>query len=628
MKHLLMMAAVAGCCASLSARIVENPEFECRKSSVLTVKTIDLGKDSTRVTFDVVFRPGWWIQVDSASYLSDPVTGTRYLPTSTEGIAFGEQHVTPAEGCYTIAINYPPLPEGLSAVDFSTGSTWATYGIDLTGKRHTADVAGAFTVTDTDYKPCGDFFTSGVSRLSGAIKGYDPRLGFDLLELYVSDLPLGISAPMAVKITSDGTFSREIPLTTPQMVTVMVNNTYMQVYLEPGNDLQLLLDWEGVLAMDRSRGLIDLIPGVKYGGSLGQINRQLADAPQTPMLPVRYSDKVTPRQACDSINADMDRHDAAIAAYVAAHPELLPGVADGLAANSLAERTYALLDVEIRSRDDVYVLDRSNPPFDYEMLRRPYTRLAAVSRTSLNFIRPMHILLNRMGFCHMHYYYIDSEQPDGPEYSAKRGRLMTEFMGHDTPPLIWQLAISSRIGQTLHEAASSPEHYRTELDDHFDSEILEPALKSRLNDCYEGYVKNAGPQPLPDTEGGRIMQEIMKPYLGKWVLVDFWGTSCGPCRAGIQNSVELRNKYRDTMAFLFVTSERDSPERAYNSYVAQHLAGENSIRISDEKMSLIRELFKFTGIPRYVMFDPEGRVVDSDFSGYHNLEYFIQHEML
>lgn len=80
---------------------------------------------------------------------------------------------------------------------------------------------------------------------------------------------------------------------------------------------------------------------------------------------------------------------------------------------------------------------------------------------------------------------------------------------------------------------------------------------------------------------------------------------------------------------LFISDDSGS-ESSYEDFVMKYLEGETSYRISESDFHLLRDLFSFSGIPRYVLIGRDGKVVDSDFNFYsmkNNLkEYGIELE--
>ena len=62
------------------------------------------------------------------------------------------------------------------------------------------------------------------------------------------------------------------------------------------------------------------------------------------------------------------------------------------------------------------------------------------------------------------------------------------------------------------------------------------------------------------TTSGEIVE--MKSLLGKVVLVNFWGTWCGPCRAEIPDFVKLYNNHHDQgLEIVGITLTSGSPEK-------------------------------------------------------------------
>ena len=95
------------------------------------------------------------------------------------------------------------------------------------------------------------------------------------------------------------------------------------------------------------------------------------------------------------------------------------------------------------------------------------------------------------------------------------------------------------------------------------------------------------------------------------MMLDFWSTSCGPCRANIEATEAIREELRKNpeLAFVFITSDEESPETVYNEYVEKHLKNDYTFRLPKDEYVLLRELFQFNGIPHYEILDKQGDVI-------------------
>ncbi|WP_028296694.1 TlpA family protein disulfide reductase [Olivibacter sitiensis] len=147
-----------------------------------------------------------------------------------------------------------------------------------------------------------------------------------------------------------------------------------------------------------------------------------------------------------------------------------------------------------------------------------------------------------------------------------------------------------------------------------------PWLVSECDRLYEqAYQK--GPvdgYPLPETKGGALFKKIIAPYNGKFLLVDFWAIYCPPCISNIQDKQQTRAKFRKNDAeldFLFITSEIGSPQKKYDDFVREQGLF-NSIRLSKDDYYLLQDLFNFNGIPRYVLVNRIGNIMNDDFPFY------------
>src|SRR6516225_11184893 len=60
-----------------------------------------------------------------------------------------------------------------------------------------------------------------------------------------------------------------------------------------------------------------------------------------------------------------------------------------------------------------------------------------------------------------------------------------------------------------------------------------------------------------DLNGKELSLEV---YKGKVVLLNFWATWCGPCRAEIPDLIELQSKYKDKLTIIALATDEDEPD--------------------------------------------------------------------
>lgn len=98
---------------------------------------------------------------------------------------------------------------------------------------------------------------------------------------------------------------------------------------------------------------------------------------------------------------------------------------------------------------------------------------------------------------------------------------------------------------------------------------------------------------------------------GKYILLDFWSSGCGPCIRSIPEMGEIQEKYKDRLAIVSLSSDT---ERRWKEASAKHPM--TWYNWSDKKQASGLYLkYGVRGIPHYVLISPEGKVV-STWAGY------------
>ena len=127
-----------------------------------------------------------------------------------------------------------------------------------------------------------------------------------------------------------------------------------------------------------------------------------------------------------------------------------------------------------------------------------------------------------------------------------------------------------------------------------------------------------------------LIRSLCAKYPGRYLVIDFWGMNCGPCKSAIQSSKNKRAEIakRNDVKLIFIAGERTAEgSEDYHNYVKEWLADEETICMTYNDFGRLQELFHFNGIPHYETITPDGRRVRDDLKldGYYNFDYELNH---
>lgn len=105
--------------------------------------------------------------------------------------------------------------------------------------------------------------------------------------------------------------------------------------------------------------------------------------------------------------------------------------------------------------------------------------------------------------------------------------------------------------------------------------------------------------------------EIISEFKGSVVYVDFWASWCGPCRGQFPHAKKLHEKLKDKpVVFLYISFDRSEDE--WKEGVDQFELSGYHWYPTENQQQLIYNQFQVDGIPRYLLIDKNGKVINAD----------------
>jgi thiol-disulfide isomerase/thioredoxin len=100
---------------------------------------------------------------------------------------------------------------------------------------------------------------------------------------------------------------------------------------------------------------------------------------------------------------------------------------------------------------------------------------------------------------------------------------------------------------------------------------------------------------------------------GKYVFIDFWATWCGPCRAEIPYLQKIEELYNGkNIEFVSISVDVPKDHEKWQKFVTDKQLGGIQLFSDNEWKSAFVASYNVTGIPRFVLIDPNGNIVDAN----------------
>ena len=115
---------------------------------------------------------------------------------------------------------------------------------------------------------------------------------------------------------------------------------------------------------------------------------------------------------------------------------------------------------------------------------------------------------------------------------------------------------------------------------------------------------------LPDTSGAMVSLSSLR---GKYVLIDFWASWCGPCKESLPGLVKIYDKYKDKNFTVFsVSLDKFKPE--WEAAIKHFNLTWTQVSELKYWSSKVVSQYNFDGIPYSVLVSPEGKILAKKLS--------------
>jgi thiol-disulfide isomerase/thioredoxin len=201
-------------------------------------------------------------------------------------------------------------------------------------------------------------------------------------------------------------------------------------------------------------------------------------------------------------------------------------------------------------------------------------------------------------------------EPRFDELEAKEKAITRNYLDKHPGSPIAMFALNEYAGYEINPAEVEPVFNK--LDKKIRRSQAGQAFQKRINAARRTAV---GQPALDFSQSGADGKPVsLASFRGKYVLVDFWASWCGPCRAENPNVVRAYSKYKAKGFEILGVSLDDKKDKWLAAIQADNLSW---IHVSDLKgwKNAAAELYSIRAIPQNLLIDPQGVIIAKNLRG-------------
>lgn len=153
----------------------------------------------------------------------------------------------------------------------------------------------------------------------------------------------------------------------------------------------------------------------------------------------------------------------------------------------------------------------------------------------------------------------------------------------------------------------------TDLQNLYYTYVTSPRLNEIFKKACAKWDKAAVGRPSPVFKGVDVngKEMTLRDFRGKYIYIDMWATWCGPCQKELPFLKKLEEKFKGrNIVFVGLSIDQDKTK-----WAARVKSGALSgIQLYIGKGSKFQSDYRISGIPRFILLDPNGRIVNPDMT--------------
>ena len=626
---LLALAALLASCSG-GNKTADYPLVEATNTQTIDIARVELTDTATIIRTDAYYQPNYWICISSESYLR--AEGKRYRLTGAEGITPDSLFWMPDSGKAHFTLRFEPLPAGTRSFDFiesDCDDCFKLYGIDLTGKQafDTPDeVPAELQQIDLQAAVPDPILKTGTTTVRIHLLHYRPELGREV-NMYVNTL-LGRQQPYENIPVDTATATATLSFLqcgTAQAALVSAWGSLMaEAYLAPGDTTDVYVDmrYSGYqILQNRHENGVAGAPAPFRRAYVSGTYANLSNAEN-------LLEDGTPYYGMDLFTGKFADYRMTSAEYAAHVAERYKALADSIGQSALPplEKELSLLTLQEEAfyamaegdylRDHNYRHEHNAWDFRQDVmkgieLQKPEDAKAVCALFDIN--NPKLLMGRAMSD------YVRAACSAGFDWprlaGTERGLVADLRQVEDYYDKAENIALTDEDFARL-KAMDTPFFLDafTQIQKENQAKLAAAELKAQVMDT-------------PDVPKEKLFEALIAPHKGKVVLVDFWNTWCGPCRAAIKTNEPLKSGElkSDGLVWLYIANET-SPLVTYKTMIPD-IRGLH-YRLNEEQWDYLCNKFQIDGIPSYVLVDKAGKyALRNDFRDHELMKRTLKEEL-